>query len=92
MVYNKILKFSNHEFNEITKFSLMTWSINDIYQIQNILEILLTTVIFAPIYRNWKCYLNLSKVYGINHHKVGTVNRNVGKIMPKPKSDVTDSN
>ncbi|WP_407374229.1 ABC transporter ATP-binding protein [Methanobrevibacter sp.] len=49
IVYAKILKFSNHELNHISKSSLITRSTNDITQIQTITEMTLTTIIFAPI-------------------------------------------
>lgn len=49
LVYIKVLRFSNHELNKISKSSLITRSVNDITQIQNIFEITLNTVIFAPI-------------------------------------------
>lgn len=49
LVYVKVLKFSNHELNKLSKASLITRSVNDIAQIQNISEITLTTVVLAPI-------------------------------------------
>ena len=49
LVYEKVLKFSNNEINEISKASLITRSTNDISQIQNISEVTLTTIIYAPI-------------------------------------------
>ena len=49
LVFLKILKFSNHEFNNISKASLLTITINDIENIEIFLEKLFTIVIIAPI-------------------------------------------
>jgi ATP-binding cassette subfamily B protein len=49
IVYSKVLKFSNHELNEISRSSLITRSTNDINQIQNVLIMLFTTLLFAPL-------------------------------------------
>lgn len=49
LVFEKILRFSNHEINDISKASLITRTTNDIGQIQNITLIALTTIVFAPI-------------------------------------------
>ncbi|WP_298501598.1 ABC transporter ATP-binding protein [uncultured Methanobrevibacter sp.] len=49
IVYNKVLKFSNHELNEISRSSLITRTTNDINQIQNILGAIFSTLLFAPI-------------------------------------------
>ncbi|MBE6494250.1 MAG: ABC transporter ATP-binding protein [Methanosphaera stadtmanae] len=49
IVYKKVLKFSNHELNEISRSSLITRSTNDINQIQNILVMMFTTILFAPL-------------------------------------------
>ena len=48
-VYEKVLKFSNHELNEISRSSLITRSTNDINQLQNVLGMMFTTLFFAPI-------------------------------------------
>ena len=48
-IFSKILKFSNHELNEISKSSLITRTVLDISQIQMFTENLLTVIIFAPI-------------------------------------------
>ena len=47
--FEKILKFSNFELNQISRSSLITRNTNDVYQIQIILGMLFTTVLFAPI-------------------------------------------
>ena len=49
MAFSKVLKFSNHELNEISKSSLITRTVIDISQIQKFTETLLTVIIFAPI-------------------------------------------
>ena len=49
MVYKQVLKYSNHELNEISRSSLITRSTNDINQIQNVLIMIFTTLLFAPI-------------------------------------------
>ena len=49
IVYKKVLKFSNHELNNISRSSLITRSTNDINQLQNILGMIFTTLLFAPI-------------------------------------------
>lgn len=49
IVFSKILKFSNHELNDITKSSLFAVTIKNIGDIQSFLEKLLTIVILAPI-------------------------------------------
>ena len=48
-VYEKVLKFSNHELNEISRSSLITRSTNDINQLQNVLAMIFTTLLFAPL-------------------------------------------
>ena len=48
IVYEKVLKFSNHELNSISRSSLITRSTNDINQLQNILAMVFTTLLFAP--------------------------------------------
>ena len=47
--YDKILKFSNLELNEISRASLITRNTNDVYQIQIFLGLFFTTILFAPI-------------------------------------------
>ena len=49
IVYSKVLKFSNHELNEISRSSLITRSTNDINQLQNVLGMIFTTLLFAPL-------------------------------------------
>ena len=49
IVYRKVLKFSNHELNNISRSSLITRTTNDINQIQNVIGMVLTTLLFAPI-------------------------------------------
>ena len=49
VVYSKVLKFSNHELNKISRSSLITRSTNDINQIQNVLVMILMVFFFAPI-------------------------------------------
>lgn len=49
IVYRKVLRFSNHELNEISRSSLITRTTNDINQIQNIIGLIFTTMLFAPI-------------------------------------------
>ena len=49
IVYRKVLKFSNHELNEISRSSLITRSTNDINQLQSVLAMIFTTLLFAPL-------------------------------------------
>lgn len=49
IVYRKVLKFSNHELNDISRSSLITRTTNDINQIQGIIGAIFTTLLFAPI-------------------------------------------
>ena len=49
IVYAKVLKFSNHELNEISRSSLITRSTNDINQLQSVLGMVFTTLLFAPL-------------------------------------------
>ena len=49
IVYRKVLKFSNHELNEISRSSLITRSTNDINQLQSVLGMIFTTMLFAPL-------------------------------------------
>ena len=49
IVYKKVLKFSNHELNNISRSSLITRTTNDVNQLQNILGMIFTTLLFAPI-------------------------------------------
>ena len=49
IIYNKVLKFSNHELNDISRSSLITRTTNDVNQIQGVLGFIFTTLIFAPI-------------------------------------------
>ena len=49
IVYEKVLKFSNHELNEISRSSLITRSTNDINQLQAVLVMFFATLLFAPL-------------------------------------------
>ncbi|MDO5810104.1 MAG: ABC transporter ATP-binding protein [Methanobrevibacter sp.] len=49
IIYSKVLKFSNHELNNISRSSLITRTTNDVYQLQGILGFIFTTLIFAPL-------------------------------------------
>lgn len=49
IVYSKVLKFSNHELNKISRSSLITRSTNDINQLQSVLGMIFTTILFAPL-------------------------------------------
>jgi len=49
VVYRKVLKFSNHELNDISRSSLITRTTNDINQIQSVIGVIFTTLLFAPI-------------------------------------------
>ena len=49
IVYDKVLRFSNHELNEISRSSLITRSTNDINQLQSVLGMVFTTLLFAPL-------------------------------------------
>ena len=49
IVYEKILKFSNHELNTISRSSLITRTTNDVNQLQNVLGMIFTTLLFAPL-------------------------------------------
>lgn len=48
-IYEKILRFSNHELNTFSRASLITRSTNDIDQIQRTIGMMLRTLLFAPI-------------------------------------------
>lgn len=48
-MFQKILKYSNHELNSFSRSSLITRSTNDISQIQSIIGIMFRTILFAPI-------------------------------------------
>lgn len=49
IIYKKVLKFSNHELNDISRSSLITRTTNDVNQIQGVLGFVFTTLIFAPL-------------------------------------------
>lgn len=49
IIYMKVLRFSNHELNDISRSSLITRSTNDVNQLQNVLGMIFTTLIFAPL-------------------------------------------
>lgn len=48
-VFEKVLKYSNKEFREISTASLITRSTNDIQQIQGMIQMLFRVVFYAPI-------------------------------------------
>lgn len=48
-IVNKVMKFSNEEFEEFNASSLITRTTNDIQQIQMLLTMGLRTIVFAPI-------------------------------------------
>lgn len=48
LVFSKVLKFSNHEHNNISKSTLMTRTTNDVSRIRMILEWVFDVIIFAP--------------------------------------------
>ena len=48
-IYEKVLKFSNHELNNISRSSLITRSTNDVNQLQSVLGMIFTTLLFAPL-------------------------------------------
>ena len=48
-VVTKVMSFSNKEFDELSSASLITRSTNDIQQIQNLLNMALKIIIYAPI-------------------------------------------
>lgn len=49
IIYRKVLRFSNHELNSISRSSLITRSTNDVNQMQNVIGMIFTTLLFAPI-------------------------------------------
>ena len=49
IIYRKVLKFSNHELNKISRSSLITRSTNDVNQLQGVIGMLFMTLIFAPL-------------------------------------------
>ena len=49
IIYSKVLRFSNHELNNISRSSLITRTTNDVNQIQGVLGFVFTTLIFAPL-------------------------------------------
>lgn len=49
IIYGKVLRFSNHELNDISRSSLITRTTNDVNQIQGVLGFIFTTLIFAPL-------------------------------------------
>ena len=49
LFYSKVLRFSNHELNNISRSSLITRTTNDVNQIQGVLGFVFTTLIFAPL-------------------------------------------
>jgi ATP-binding cassette subfamily B protein len=49
IIYEKVLRFSNHELNEISRSSLITRSTNDVNQLQSVLGMIFMTLIFAPL-------------------------------------------
>ncbi len=49
LIFSKVLKFSNHEFNNISKGTLITRTTTDVSYIQMILEWIFDVIILAPI-------------------------------------------
>lgn len=49
-IFNKILKFSNEEVNQLGTSSLITRNTNDVNQVQNLVEMGLKFLILAPLY------------------------------------------
>lgn len=49
IIYGKVLRFSNHELNNISRSSLITRTTNDVNQLQGVLGMIFTTLIFAPL-------------------------------------------
>ena len=49
LIFSKVLKFSNHEFNNISKGTLITRTTTDVSYIQMILEWVFDVIILAPI-------------------------------------------
>jgi ATP-binding cassette subfamily B protein len=49
IIYEKVLRFSNHELNHISRSSLITRSTNDVNQLQSVLGMIFMTLIFAPL-------------------------------------------
>lgn len=49
IVYKRVLRFSNHELNTISRSSLITRTTNDINQLQNVLGMIFITLLFAPL-------------------------------------------
>ena len=52
IIYSKVLRFSNHELNNISRSSLITRTTNDVNQIQGVLGFVFTTLIFASLSAN----------------------------------------
>lgn len=48
-IFRKVLTFSNNELNHFSRSSLITRSTNDVSQIQNVLGLILKTMLYAPI-------------------------------------------
>lgn len=48
-IFKKVLKFSNHELNKISRSSLITRTTNDVNQIQSMIGMMFRTLLFAPI-------------------------------------------
>ena len=48
-IFKKVLKFSNHELNKISRSSLITRTRNDVNQIQSMIGMMFRTLLFAPI-------------------------------------------
>lgn len=49
LVFNRVLRFTNREFNDFSTASLITRSTNDIQQVQMFMVMLLRMMLFAPI-------------------------------------------
>ena len=72
IIYKKVLRFSNHELNNISRSSLITRTTNDVNQIQGVLGFIFTTLIFAPflgigsIIKVFELQTNLSWIIIVN--------------------------
>ncbi|MCR5026156.1 MAG: ABC transporter ATP-binding protein/permease [Methanobrevibacter sp.] len=49
ILFSKMLKYSNHELNYISKSSLITRITNDVSNIESVIQSILSVIIFAPI-------------------------------------------
>ncbi len=64
MVFGKVVRFSNAEFDKFSTASLITRSTNDIQQIQTLMVMLLRIVVYAPI-------LGIGGIFRVVHTDTG---------------------